>query len=440
MATLTRPLAARGDHATARGGQAKARGGHATARARTAQAGSNYLHFWVAVIITFAVCNLSLLAFLNARGVDVSSATVGLAEAMVFALCLGVQVRRLPPWTLALGLGVVSWIVLTWLIRQRPDLKSVRDLLIPILFLSLGRQLADRVFAQACLRWITALVVAVAVLEVLFTDAYGTLFNTFSFYAGLGSISESAAMFGGQTLTLNGFRPDGIGRTLLPELLGAHRTSSLFLEPVSLGNFAVIVLAWNLSLDWRDRDKPALWMVLAALLLIVLSDSRFGMLMAALLLGYRLLPMPAFRWVAPAFPFLLFGAILAVARLLPLADDTLLGRISGSGQALLDFDAAELMGLSGALQGYGDMGYAYVLSRFGVLQAIALLLVLFLMACPSNRAQRFRAMVVLYFFSSLAISGTSVFALKTAGLMWFLLGALAADPTRQPTRSYQGNP
>jgi putative polymerase len=37
------------------------------------------------------------------------------------------------------------------------------------------------------------------------------------------------------------------------------------------------------------------------------------------------------------------------------------------------------------------------------------------------------ALIVLYFFSSLAISGTSVFALKTAGLMWFLFGALAAD-------------
>lgn len=393
---------------------------------------------WVVVILLLAVCNLPALAFLNARGVPVSSALVALVEALVFGLCLAVQMRRLPPWTLALGLGVISWIVLTWLIRQRPDLKSVRDLLIPILFISLGRHVADSVFAERCLRWVTALVVAVAVLEALFTETYGTLFNTFSFYANLGSIRESSAMFDGQTLTLNGFRPEGIGRTLLPMLLGAHRTSSLYLEPVSLGNFAVVLLAWNLSRDWKDMAKSTLLLVLAAVLLIVLSDSRFGMLMAVLLLGYRLLPMPVFRWVAPIYPFAMFSAILAVAWFLPQVSDTLLGRISNSGRSLLAFDAARLMGLDGPLPGYGDMGYAYVLSRFGALLVIGLLLVLFLIPCSSERGQRFRAMVVLYFFSSLAISGTSVFALKTAGLMWFLFGALAADPRLDLRRLKQG--
>jgi len=393
--------------------------------------------FWVAVILLLAVCNLPLLAFLNARGIAISSALVGLAEALIFALCLAVQMRRLPPWTLALGLGVISWIVLTWLIRQRPDVKSVRDLLIPILFISLGRQVADSVFAERCLRWAAALVLAVGLLEAMFTDAYGSLFNTFSFYAGLGSIRESAAMFSGQTLTLNGFRPEGIGRTLLSALLGAHRTSSLFLEPVSLGNFAVILLAWSLSRDWKDRAKPML-LVLAALVLIVLSDSRFGMLMAALLLGYRLLPMPAFRWVAPVYPFVMFAAILGVGWLMSQFSDTLLGRIANSGHSLLAFDASRLMGFDAPLPGYGDMGYAYVLSRFGVLQVIGLLLVLFLMPCSSERAERFRAMLVLYFFSSLAISGTSVFALKTAGLMWFLLGALAADPRLDLRRLKRG--
>jgi putative polymerase len=397
-------------------------------------------HFWVAAILLLAVCNLPLLAFFNARGLHASSALVGLAEALVFALCLALQMRRLPPWTVALGLGLISWIVLTWLIRQRPDLKSVRDLLIPILFISLGRQLADTAFAERCLRWVTALVLAVAALEVLFTDAYGTLFNTFSFYASLGSIRESAAMFEGQTLTLNGFRPDGIGRTLLPAILGAHRTSSLFLEPVSLGNFAVILLAWNLSLDWKDRAQSTLLLVLAALLLIVLSDSRFGMLMAVLLLGSRLLPLPAFRWLMPAFPILLFGAILGVAWFLPQVSDTVLGRISNSGQSLLAFDAARLMGVDSQVPGYGDMGYAYVLSRFGVLQVLALLLALFLIPCSSERAQRFRGLLVLYFFCSLAISGTSVFALKTAGLMWFLLGAVAADPRLDLRRLKRGFP
>lgn len=386
------------------------------------------LRVQVSVILLITVCNLPLLAFLNARGMPVSSALVGLGEAFAFALCIAVQMRRLPAWTVALALGLFSWMVLTWLIRQAPDLKGVRDLLIPILFISLGRQVADSEFAERCLYRATVLLLVIGVLEALFTDAYGELFNTFSFYATLGSISESSAAFTGQTLTLNGFRPEGVGRTLLPALLGAHRTSSLFLEPVSLGNFAVIVLAWCLSRDKTDITRRTLLLGASALALIVLSDSRFGMLMTALLVAYRLLPMPAFRWAAPVYPFALLGAILAVAWISPQISDTIVGRISVSGQALQAFDAMRLMGLDAPLPGYGDMGYAYVISRFGVVAVIGLVLVLFFMPCTNERAQRFRAMLVLYLFSNLAISGTSVFALKTAGLMWFVMGALAADP------------
>lgn len=393
-----------------------------------------YPVFWVTAILLAASCTLPVLAFMNARGIAVSSATVGLTEALIFALCLGVQIKRVPPWTVAIGLCVFSLILLTWLLRQSPDLKSARDLLIPILIISLGRYVADLEFAERWVRWLTALVVGVALFEVLMTDTYGWIFNTFSFYAGLGSIHESAAMFSGQTLTLNGYRPEGIGRTLLPGVLGAHRTSSIFLEPVSLGNFAVILLAWVLSNSWMVMKKSALALGLAALLMIVLSDSRFGLLMAAMLLAYRLVPMPVFRWVAPALPFALLAAILAVAVLLPGEGDNVFGRVSASGQALLRFDGARLMGIDSPVPGFGDMGYAYVLSRFGVLQVIAMVFLLFLIPAPSVRSERFRGLIVLYFFSSLAISGTSVFALKTAGLMWFLFGTLSAVlPARAPS-------
>ena len=395
---------------------------------------------WVTVILLAASCTLPVLAFMNARGLAVSSATVGLTEALIFALCIGVQIKRVPPWTVAIGLSVFSLILLTWLLRQSPDLKSARDLLIPILIISLGRYMADLEFAERWVRWITALVVVVALFEWLMTDAYGWVFNTFSFYAKLGSIRESAAMFGGQTLTLNGYRPEGIGRTLLPAILGAHRTSSIFLEPVSLGNFAVILLAWALSKSWPMMKKSGLVLGLAALVLIVMSDSRFGLLMATLLLAFRLVPLPVFRWIAPVLPFALFAAILAVAVFMPGFGDNVLGRVSASGQALLRFDGARLMGIDSPVPGFGDMGYAYVLSRFGVLQVLAMVFLLFLIPAPSVRSERFRGLIVLYFFCSLAISGTSVFALKTAGLMWFLFGTLSAVLPARPLSSPAPNP
>lgn len=402
---------------------------HAAKRTQPAQ---------ILFLLFATVSTLPALAFINARGGAITAGWVGLCEAMVFAWCILLQRKHIPVWAVVFGLGLLAWMVFTWLIRQQIDLKSARDLMIPILFISLGRCVADGEFAEDVLRRITFLVLAMAVLEVFFTTSYGVIFNTFSFYAGLGSIRESAAMFDGQTLTLNGFRPEGIGRTFLSGLLGTHRASSVFLEPVSLGNFAVILLAWNLSTAWKNAGLYRGLMCLVALVLIVLSDSRFGMLMAAVLVIYRLLPQPAFAWLAPAYPLLLLAGIVGVASLSLTDGDNFAGRISLTGQALIQLNETALMGLASPLPGFGDMGYAYVITRYGVLTVVCLVVALFWIPVASDRAGRFRAMVVLYCFSSLAISGTSVFALKTAGLMWFVFGALAADTHPLPASRDQG--
>jgi len=240
-------------------------------------------------------------------------------------------------------------------------------------------------------------------------------------------------MFEGQTLTLNGFRPEGIGRTLLPSLLGSHRTSSLFLEPVSLGNFAVILMAWQVSHAWSQVRNSVLLMCLAAVVLVTLSDSRFGLVMIFLLVGARLIPTSYFRWLTALFPFAMLAAIVSVSVFLPASGDNLLGRIAASGQALLRFNESALLGFLSPLPGFGDMGYAYVVSRFGVFAAMALVAVFFLIPMATERAERFRGLLSVYLFSSLAISGTSVFALKTAALMWFLFGAIAADDRLETT-------
>ena len=49
-------------------------------------------------------------------------------------------------------------------------------------------------------------------------------------------------------LFISGMRYEG--RTLLP-FLGEHRVSSIFLEPVSVGNFGAICFAWVTLRHWR---------------------------------------------------------------------------------------------------------------------------------------------------------------------------------------------
>jgi putative polymerase len=295
-----------------------------------------------------------------------------------------------------------------------------------MLFFALGRYVADVRFANALLLRLLALLVAVGVFEAVAVDAYAAVFHTFSFYVNLGSIDAASAMFEGQTLTLNGYRPEGIGRTLLPWLLGSHRVSSLLMDPVSLGNFAVISVAWALSKGGDEARARAL-LLLGAVILLVLSDSRFGTFAAIVMIAARLLPVGFADRGALFLPVLAASATVAVASLIPSYGDNLLGRLTGSGQVLLAMPPLEWLGMQSRLPSYADMGYGYVLTRFGFPLVATLFVGLFLVGELSQRARYFRAFAVLYASLILAVSGSSLFALKTAALLWFLMGVASTD-------------
>lgn len=386
-----------------------------------------YSPFAVIAILLLSVSYLAILSFFNAHGLRTSTALVGLAEALLFMACAVVVIRNIPPLVVLLILGICAWLLMASLFRQQIDAKGLRDLLIPILFICLGRQVADIGFADRAVKIVLTTVVSVGLFEAMFIDTYARLFNTFSFYVNLGSISEERAMFTGQMLTLNGFRPEGIGRTILPGLLGNHRASSLLMDPVSLGNFAVIVLAWGLTKS-RAQWWQALPFVVGAMVLIALADSRFGLMLLAAMLLMRLCPARLVDRAALLLPLLVVVAVIVVPLLAPEVGDTFLGRVTKSGAALLRFDLPILLGMA-ELPNFGDMGYAYVFSRFGLPLCVLLVISVFLLPNHDPRGMRYRAFLMLYLSLILSVSGTSLFALKTAGILWFLLGVLTTLPS-----------
>ena len=71
------------------------------------------------------------------------------------------------------------------------------------------------------------------------------------------------------------------------------------------------------------------------------------------------------------------------------------------------------------------MGYAYVFSRFSLLGAGLMWVCFYALPLHDETARRFRTFMSAYMTLILCVSGTSLFALKTAGVMWFALGALS---------------
>lgn len=368
---------------------------------------------------------LAVLAFANAHVLYVSPALVGLVELAIYLLCGAQLVQRFSPSLLAVGLAIGSMLVFLWLFRQAVDPKSFRDLLIPVLFFGLGQAVADRRLADGLVSATLAILVLVGFFELLFLDLYSQIFQPLSLYINLGTMTQEQSIYADQALSLNGFRPEGIGRSLMPELLGSHRVSSLYMEPPSLGGAAIIFGAWALARAKDEPRKAAAWLA-GTLVLIVLADSRFGTLTFVALVLTRMVPATVADYASRCLPFAAVAACLLVAGLWPEVGDNYMGRLTTTGNALSDMSFEAVLGLSRLTLTYSDSGYAYVLSRFGMPLALGLFVTVCLLRPRDDASRHFRAFVLVYVSLYLCVSGTTIFALKTSGLLWFLCGVIFA--------------
>lgn len=386
---------------------------------------------WVILAVTLACCHPLLLAGIHTNVMPVGAALLGLTEAAILALCVPLLLGHIPQRVLVLVVTVLAVLAGLWLLRGGMDIKAVRDFLIPACFLWLGMRMPDRTVAERCLLTVGAIALALGLFELLFVDVYSRVFNILSYYVAQGTVLENAVAQQDVALSFNGVRPEGIGRTLFPALLGSHRVSSVFIEPVSMGNFATLLAAWGLSKGREERGR--MWLLLGlAWCLIVLADSRYGLVVVSLLVAMRLTMGRDWQGLAFAFPFLAVLTVSALAFAFPdYVGDNFLGRLVWSGHALLDLGWRGLLGLDGWATQHGDSGYAYLFTRFGLPLALALWVFVWMLPMRDEAAARFRAHAALYMALILTVSGTSLFAMKTSALLWFLIGAgVAGDRSR----------
>lgn len=383
---------------------------------------------WVLAILLATVCYQALLCFMNTHGFSSSRGLVGLAEGMIYLACVPLLMTQLRPGVIVLALIVGAMFCLFTLIDGHLNAKAFRDLVIPLCFFWLGCNLGNPALADKALGWLIAIVLVLGMAEALFLDHYTRVFDIFSYYVSTGNLTPITDYVRESRLQLNGIRPEGIGRTLLPSLLGSHRISSVFLEAVSLGNFATICAAWGLSRDTTELRKM-LFFVSMAVVMMVLSDSRFALLTVSLMIAMRLFIHGKALRLAITAPFVCILLLLLVGTYTTdNPGDNFHGRLAISGWSLLQFDIPTLLGVG--MEGhFGDQGYAYAFSNFGLPLCLLLWFSLWFLPMPDERGERFRAYVCIYIALLLCISGNSLFALKSAGVVWFLMGCCLYSST-----------
>ena len=313
------------------------------------------------------------------------------------------------------------------------DIKIVRDLTIPFAFFLLGTritalQMADRVVVASAM-----IVFVIGLFEYFSLETFTRIFDVAGYYIARGTMDAADALQS-DNLFISGMRPEaasaGGGRNLLP-FLGGHRVSSIFLEPVSMGNFGVIVFMWGLVRSKFDR----MWHVapmLLGLALIIMADSRFGAYLCVIAVAIIFVPTVIANMVAFSIPLLAMALLSIVPMMVTgsydpqnrYADNTSTGRLVLSAQMLGSFDFLTWMGLRPPYMEAFDSGYAYIIAGIGFIGFLAAWILLFSLRGPSLQFYAFRNLTALYYGLILCISN-SPFTIKTAALLWMLIGALS---------------
>lgn len=375
--------------------------------------------FLAIVTVLGALVFNPFLAFVNTRIMGVADSHVMLAELAIVGCTFIAAMTRKSGLYIFLGVFFTYMIFLFMLRGNVVNPKPIRDILIPLVFYFMGQRIAD---LKLCDRLVVAsavIVVVFGLFEYLFLETFLEYFNVIGYYLARGSVTLDQTFGQTKGLFISGQRPEA--RTILP-FLGQHRVSSVFLEPVSMGNFAVIIYSWAL---FRGRAFKGRWLTfLLAFTVVALADARFGLytcvLITLLYPFYQLLP----RIFWSVLPFLLL-AVLAVYGVTSVeggGPNDLAGRFAVTAHILTQLTIGVVLGIETTSQFVSDSGLAYSLVAFGLFGFITLWSLFVHAPVVHAKAWKFHSMVIVYMLLLMLISD-SFYSIKTAALMWFILGS-----------------
>ncbi|MEP2705711.1 MAG: UDP-phosphate alpha N-acetylglucosaminyltransferase [Roseibium sp.] len=403
-------------------------------RLRTALDDANQRRYqgWLAavysVILATLLFNLAL-AFVNTNVFSVSESYVILSEMVLLSLALFLALSRSATLyiILILYLGYMAFIMA---LRPELDLKAVRDMLIPIIFYCLGSQIR-RIEDADKLIWISSIVVlAIGFFEFFFISIYTEIVDIFEYYVARGTLEADENFNSGSNLFVSSTR---VGGRNFFGFLGELRASSVFLEPVTMGNFGAFLCLWAL---FRSGMKRRWLMFLAAFVAIILSDARFGMMVCLAFFPVAILYrfVPRLVWWSVPFLFMLGLALYGGWTREVYWSDDLLGRILHSAQLMMKLTPASIFGVSDDVPFVADNGFAYTLTQIGLIGTLGLWTLY--MYAPSNNAKalQFKALAVTFICLNMTISN-SFYSIKLAALFWLAAGVADALSPKKSDQS-----
>lgn len=382
--------------------------------------------------LVIAACTFNaVLCYINTRGwLYIGNTQITICELVILASGLFSIRSHIGARAYQISALIFLYSMFARLINPDLYLETLHDVAIMYIFYKLGTLTSIETGNRTL--WI-AMVIAIAfgVLEWKMLPTFENLFNIWNYYVNKGLIDPDQANLSGTVLYPSGFRGTAAVRMMFAGEFGSHRISSIFLEPTGLGYFAEVAFAWCVSTacgPWWSR----LALLFMSVVCFVLPDSRLGSTTCLLMLILSFVPFLRSNLAVFLMPLLavialtIYGAFHEIPGVQPsLITDDFPGRLLFSGRLLGYWDLIHWMGFALSPVYTTDTGFAYQINNLG-LPSTFLLLVVFARNTPRTlAAARMRAMIAIYYTTSLSI-GNAVFSIKTAALLWFLYGTTNA--------------
>lgn len=377
-------------------------------------------------VLLFLCCSYNaVLAFLNANIMGVSSSMVAATEMLLLGsigfIVFNSRFQQGDRPYLALLLIVFFSFVLSTLATHIVFVDAIRNMMIIALCAMLGARMNYQSI-EAIVFAISALVFAFLLTELISVPTYVSILEPAQYFATTRGIEDPEFNETGLFANALGFETRfSLG------IFSGPRTSSIFLEQVSLANFCN-VLAIYTSVFWRYLSKNRkIFYVLLIFLILASNNSRTAtalvMLSALAYLFSGLIPRySGFIVVA----LTLFAGICVYSFTLDTHSDDLIGRIHVGIHGLSQIQFSDLWGYGiNNLNRLWDSGWGYLISSSTLFTALYFILFVILIIPQHNRiAIQFSFLLSVYIFFNLMIGGNAIFSIKSAAMLWLIAGFL----------------
>ncbi|MBX2854711.1 MAG: hypothetical protein KTR21_06975 [Rhodobacteraceae bacterium] len=377
------------------------------------------------ILILSAVLFNSLLAIINANVTSLSDKPVILCEVLIILTSHLLAVVYYRP-------AMTIWYVFTFLVLIFAffrmgvlgdyDVKYFRDFFVIPTFILLGMVTSKKRLLQTM--YILQAAVCVGVFwELLLFDSYANTLQIKQYYIDTRGYAEDAFWDTTSNLYVSATRPEA---RYFP-FFDMHRMSSLYLEPVSLGNHVILMTAVIVTFWQRMSQQTRILMIAGSLLCLFACDGRLAVTSALLLISVAL----ANRWLPTNFalsllPLAAIGATMATVMLgFQTGEDNFPGRIAHTAKLYELVDLYDIMGLSNKLlDPAADSGIIYMMISQSIVVLCALWLLIVLGLEENTRERQIYKNSLCVYLSLTMLVSYAFLSIKTGAPLWFIYGAL----------------